>query len=88
VKSGFLAEFDRLLTAKLASESDRPASVQHFMDTAHQEMNVCPGLRVEYYWPLKKAEQLDDQGCFPDEVRARLQEALTAWDQTLPGEES
>ena len=83
-KSGFRTAFDSLVNEQLASESDCPSFAQHFIGTERRKMNICPGVRAEYRWRLTEAERLDSQGRFSAEVRARLIEALAAWEQTLP----
>lgn len=85
-KRGFLAAFDDLVRHRLASDSDQPAFKKEFIETARREMNICPGIRVNYSWPLKEAAKLDSQGLFAKDVCDRLREALGTWGQPLPKE--
>ena len=84
VKNSFLVAFEQLVAEGFASESDRSGFAQQFIDTRRTKMNICPGVGAEYYWPLKRAEELDAQGRFAAEISERLQEALGSWGQALP----
>jgi hypothetical protein len=46
-------------------------------------MNVCPGFELIFSWRRRKANRLDGHGRFVEAVRARANEALRTWGQTL-----
>ena len=49
-----------------------------FTSSQRQKVHPRPGLCCEYTWPLSKAQGLDADGKLVEEVRARLNQMLTA----------
>jgi hypothetical protein len=54
---------------KIASELPAPVA---------QNVNVIPGIKMMFAWPLGKAVEIDKRGCMVEEVKRTVNEALVA----------
>jgi hypothetical protein len=46
-----------------------------------QQVDVTPGMHMNFKWPLAEAESLDDKGDFETLVRDKIAQALAVWGQ-------
>ena len=61
------------------NETDRENFDEYFLQTNRSSVNVCPGMSMQFRWPLEDASRMDDQGVLKDEVAARVTEAVAVW---------
>ena len=72
--------FDGLIATGIASEADRFQFDQDFTATDSKTATPRPGLRIGYAWPSTRFDVPE----FPEQVRERAAEALTAMGQAPP----
>lgn len=77
--AAFMEVFD--LCRQFTSEGDEEVYRRTFPEKNYQFVDLCPGVCVGYYWPIKLAAALDDTGKFVGEVEARIREAFRTWQQ-------
>lgn len=75
--------FDEILALNMIRKEDAKALEELFNQTLRNHIRPCPGLSLEYNWPLAEASRLDGDDKFVDEVKTRIQEAFNAWHQTF-----
>jgi hypothetical protein len=81
--SDFAELFDRLKSGRIISEADMAGLKEKFSDTKRQTINVCPGFSVTWSWSLDQAVELDRGGRLAAVVRAKIDEAMTTWGQSM-----
>lgn len=78
--------WDNFLEEGIISENDLLELEKHFGKTQRPNVNICPGFFVEFTWAKEEAEKLDNKKLFIREVREKIKEALSTWDQTMEEE--
>ena len=82
-RSDFPELFNELLSVKMVSETDRQPFYENFPNTGRGNVNVRPGLEFYFEWSKPEVLKLDDaKGRFEEDVRDRIVEALSAWQQS------
>lgn len=54
-----------------------------FQTTNRTALNICPGFKLTFSWPIAEAEQLDRDGLFVQAVKDRIAQALPAWGDSI-----
>jgi hypothetical protein len=83
--SEFQCLFRELLDQDLISDEDIPKLAKQFLESKRDHLNVCPGFKVMFQWPLTEAEQADVAGKFVRLVKSKMQDVLSTWGQPLDG---
>jgi hypothetical protein len=80
---GFEGLSQQLRAQRIIDAGDQRNIERDFIETKRDFMNVCPGFELIFSWQRAKADRLDHDGRFAEAVRARANEALRTWGQTL-----
>jgi len=70
---------DELLVLNLITKEDAKALDELFNQSSRGHIRPCPGIYLEYCWPLEEAAKLDKDEKFSEEVKARIKEAFDVW---------
>jgi hypothetical protein len=81
--NGFEDFSQRLRAHGLINARDQRYIKQDFIETKRDFMNVCPGFELVFAWRRAEANRLDRDQRFVEAVRARANEALGTWGQTI-----
>jgi hypothetical protein len=81
--NGFEDFSQRLRAHGLIDARDQRYIKQDFIKTKRDFVNVCPGFELVFAWPRAEANRLDRDQRFVEAVRARANEALGTWGQTI-----
>jgi hypothetical protein len=77
-------ELSQFLRAhRVIDAKDQHTIKKEFVGTKMPVMNVCAGFELVFAWRRAEANRLDRGQDFVEEVRARTNEALRTWGQTL-----
>jgi hypothetical protein len=77
------AYWAKLETDKIVEPTARNEFDAQFTRSQRQKANPRPGIHCEYSWPLTTAKQLDGRGKLAGEIRARINQMLTALEAPL-----
>lgn len=80
---GFLPLFEDLRMEGLLGEHEIPELQKKTTETTRAVINVCPGIKLAYRWPLDKAAELDRRGELEKQVYERASEALVTFEGNL-----
>ncbi len=72
-----------LRTHRLINATAERKIREEFIESKRTFMNVCPGFELVFAWRRAVANRLDQDQLFVEAVRARANEALQTWGQTL-----
>jgi hypothetical protein len=75
----FRTALGQFVEAGLMQEKDIPEVCTKALNIGANVLNVNPGLKVVYTWPLTDAISIDRKGGMTDAVRDKANEALAAW---------
>lgn len=75
--------FDELQKLNLIIADDREELNRLFNLTGRHKLSLCPGIYVDYSWPLNEAAELDRKGLFVAIIRTKIIQSLSAWNQNF-----
>jgi len=81
--NGFEDLSRQLRAHRIINARDQRNIRSDFIQTKRGVINACPGFEVIFSWPRADADRLDRDGLLVGAVRARANEALRTWGQTL-----
>jgi len=81
--NGFEDLSQRLRAHGLIDARDQRNIKKDFIETKRDSVNVCPGFQLIFAWRRAAANRLDRDQRFVEAVRARANEALGTWGQTI-----
>jgi hypothetical protein len=81
--NGFERLSQRLRAHRLIDARDQRNIKRDFIETKRDVMNVCPGFELIFAWRRAEANRLDRDQRLVAAVRARANEALETWGQTI-----
>ena len=61
-------------------ENEKAELKEKIFDTARDNINICPGLGICYYFPLNEAKEKDKKGELVKDIIEKIKEGLTAFD--------
>jgi len=82
-ETDFKNYIDEMLVLNLINKEDEEALNELFNKSSRHHINPCPGVSLEYCWPLDKAGNLDGNKNFSEEVKRKIIEAFDVLHQSF-----
>ncbi|MBM4037926.1 MAG: hypothetical protein FJ290_05375 [Planctomycetes bacterium] len=82
-KTSFRSWIDLWIKLQFAVPEDVGDIERVTVKTKRSAINVCPGIVLQFAWPLSQAIEMDQAGAFTSAVRERLSQAFATWGQEL-----
>ena len=80
-KEKFSSYFEELLALNMITREDLAKLDQLFNQSNRNHIRPCPGLSLDYEWPLDEATALDKRGELVNQVKEKILEAFATWGQ-------
>ena len=82
-ETDFKNYIDEMLVLNLINKEDEEALNELFNKSSRHHINPCPGVSLEYCWPLDEAGNLDGNKNFSEEVKRKIIEAFDVLHQSF-----